>query len=179
MHIAEHTPARMVIVEKPWFLTALLVAFMLAVGYALWTEWARLDWPVRLLLFGFLVGLPVILRTYVHFVRAEFDRESARISVRRTGIAYHRQAVWPLNLFTHARVDEQVSEGRTERVVLVFDEAVLDIIDPVERARLIAAHRRGFRQAAPHEAPLTAYYSGVANAATIVATINEWAGVGR
>ena len=178
MKILENTPDRLVAVERPWFLAAMLAGFSVAVGYGLITDWAGMGWPTRALLLFLGAALLLVLHYFVHWVRAEFNRGIGRIEISRRGPFYETRRQYSLKYLNRVRVDENNSEGVTYRIVLEFDEAMLAEMDPARRADLEKQQRRGLRQAAPHEVPLTSYYSGVTNAGETARVLNEWVGVG-
>lgn len=162
MKVVEESPSRLVVEERPIFLAAIMALFTLVAAYGVIKDWRNLEWPVRAILIGFAVGIPVLTRYFVHWVNATFARATGRIEITRRGFLYDKLEVYPLRRLKKARRDiSSDSDGVTERVTLVFDEMMLDELEPERKARLLKASARGFRSAKANEAPLTAYFRAV------------------
>ncbi|MEM8935456.1 MAG: hypothetical protein AAGC77_03520, partial [Pseudomonadota bacterium] len=102
-------------------------------------------------------------------------RFAGRIEVGRRGLFYREYRDLPLEHLNRARMDEGDSgDGKTYRLVLEFDDAVLAEIDPVERDALERRRTQHARDAGVVDIPFTAYYSGVTNAEEIGDDINAW-----
>lgn len=176
MKIIENTSDRLVIVERPWFLAAIMVLFTAAVVHGLATGWADMEISERAILTCFAFLLPLGLHCFVHWVRAEFDRTTGRVDVSRRGLFYDQHRTYALQHLKSARAEVQNHEAATWRAVLEFDKRMLAEMEPARRERLERLNAQGFRQAAANEAPLTAYYSSISNAENVAKTLNDWLG---
>ena len=175
MKIIENTHERLCIVERPWGLAGMLTVFSVVLIIGSVTHWAEMEWFVRALMVSWAVGLPLALHFFVHWVRADFNRLTGRIDIARRGPFYARRDVYPLRHFKRARADERKDDGVSYRLVFMFDEAMLDEMEPGLRARLERKRRRGFREVGPGDVPFTSYYSSAINAHDAAAKINAWA----
>jgi len=176
MKIIHNTSERLIIVERPWFLAAILILFTAATVNGLVTTWAEMKIAERALLAGLAVGMPLGAHHFVHWVRAEFDRTTGRVDIFRRGLFHNQHRTYSLRYLNRARVEAQSHEDATWRAVLVFDKAMLAEMDPERRERLERRKSQGFRQALANEAPLTAYYSSTSDVKGAVTALNRWLG---
>ena len=184
MKINEQTSNRLVITEEPRILAAILIGLCAFIGYQLITQGPKMEWfPWSVLMF-FVILLPLVLIFIIHWVKATFSRPAGRIEITRRGIGYYKQQVFPLRWFQQARVDEQTdSDGTTARIVLVFDEAMLQELPPDQRPKPLSEReikwmskrKRTISNLPPHEIPLTYYFSDGNEHEAIAQAINEWA----
>jgi hypothetical protein len=158
MRIRENTPQKLVIEERPIAFAGIMAMFFLAVTYGVIDGWRGMEWPVRALLGGFAVGIPLLVRYFVHWVEAVLERATGRIEIARRGLLFEKREVYPLKHFIEARKQtSKDSDGEAYRVVLVFNEAMLSEIDPAQREKILSDKKRGLRSAAANEVPLTQY----------------------
>ncbi len=179
MRVVEKNPGRLVLAEHPRFVAALFLMFILALAYALFDQWHTMDGATRGIIIFMLASLPIIMHFSIHWVDVRFSRALGRIQIIRRGLFYNRKRSYRLDQFERARLDTNSSgDGAdTYRVVLIFDEAMVNDMAPDLRHEVEKLNRWGFRQTRSHEVPLTYYYSST-EPLDILKTINEWAQAG-
>ncbi len=177
MKIAEQNHSRLVLAERPWFLAGFLGLMAGVIGWLLWDEWSTMEPVARGVMVFMLTMIVVIIHFTVHWVDVRFSRALGTIKLSRRGVLRTEQRRFRLEHFHHARLDKSdSSDGTTYRVVLVFDDAMVDEMPADLRDDIQKQTRRGFRQTPPNEVPLTYYFSGGENAERkIVDAINAWA----
>ena len=176
MRIAEETPDRLVVEERPWLLAAILVLFLAFMLWSLVENREEFTWLSALMAAPWLVALPLVLHFSVLWVTARFDRATGRIEIARRGFGTRSQEVYQLAHLICARVDETQGEsGPTRRLVLVFDKEMLAEMEPARLSRLDGAWRKRLRQTAPSDVPLTAYFASGSGPLKAAKAINAWA----
>lgn len=175
MKITDESPERLVIVIMPWLLMIAASIFVgaSAIGMiANWQEIGPLGQALGLLWLSFLFwGINFL----VHRVEVTFMRYTDKIEIWRRGIVRNIREVYPLQHFQLARVDGDNDEGTTQRIVLQFDEKILDEIGSEAWTQKERRKVNGFKLTAPNEIPLTNYYASIAKTDEIAGRINAWA----
>ncbi|MCB1506526.1 MAG: hypothetical protein KDJ47_16245 [Hyphomicrobiaceae bacterium] len=176
MKIIENTHQRLVIVERPWFLAAMLVFFAGFFAYATAVNWDQMPTLARI---GFsvvpLAALMLLFAT-VRWVHVEFDRTLGRVTISRSAMWWGQRKQYALKDLEDVRADED-GEGGSYRVVLSFSNDILARMDRKEHERLERRWQRGFRTIPPTDVALTAYYASNIDGPRISAEIRSWTGL--
>jgi len=155
MRIRENTPDRLIVEDQPWFLGAILIAFMLGFALGAITSLSKGDGGAALLFLGLAAGIGLVFTFLVERVWLVLDRGTGSVELRRRSLRRFRTDGFDLSELEYALVQTDYdSEGNTYRLVL---------------------KRRD--QQAP--VPVTAYFSGNQSGTQRMArAIDDWLGTG-
>lgn len=175
MKITDESPERLVIVIVPWTLIAAASVFVVASVFGLVTNWQEIGLLGQALGLAWLGALFWGINFFVHRVEVTFSRNTDRLEIRRRGITNNIREVYPLHHFQLARVEGDNDEEVTQRIVLQFDEKILDEFGADFWTKKERRKVNGFQLTAPNEVPLTNYYASIAKTDEIAGRINGWA----
>ncbi len=149
--------------------------FAIGAIWLLLRDFAAAGWGERLLLLFLAPGMTTLSYFTATWVTVRFERTQGVIEIERHRLFGRIEERYPLAELVKARRDARDdSEGVTYRLLLVFSSAYLEALDDEVRDRLVRARRRGFRQTQPNEVPLTHYFTGFGDLASIADRINTW-----
>jgi len=175
MKITDESPDRLVIVIVPWALIAAAGIFFGASSFGLFTNWHEIGVLGQTLGIAWLAALFWGINFFVHRVEVTFSRNTDRLEIWRRGIISSIHEVFPLRHFQLARVEGDNDEQVTQRIVLQFDEKILDELGADFWTKKERRKVNGFQLTAPNEVPLTNYYASIAKTDEIAGRINAWA----
>lgn len=175
MRITDESPDRLVIVIVPWILIAAAGIFFGASSFGLVANWYEIGVLGQVLGIMWLAALFWGINFFVHRVEVTFSRNIDRLEIWRRGITSDIREIYPLHHFQLARVEGDDDEQTTQRIVLQFDEKILDELGADFWTKKQRRKAIGFKLTAPNEVPLTNYYASIAKTDEIAGRINAWA----
>ncbi len=119
-------------------------------------DWGASSVVEKLMLVGMAAIIAFVGAWFIKIVRCRFDRTARLVCISRGSLLGRKRATYPLEHFKEARLDADVADGATYRLVFVFDEAMIgkgyqNNMDGVQR------HSANLP---PNEVCYTEYYTG-------------------
>lgn len=179
MRVVEKSTVELTVTVAPWFLTVFLGAFSVGLAAVFMQQRAALDAIAAAALLLFIVVMAGVICFRVRWVKVDFSKATGRIEISSAGLFGTTLRHYALAHFMGAREDRLAdSDGATSRLVLVFSDAMVGDLDPVERETIERGRKLGLHAAAINEVPLTAYFTSGSGAKDAALVVNAWAARG-